>query len=131
MHHLAGLDIGYPAGQAFVDFDADFCLEYCRVVGAKNHESSFVSCSFFSGVQAGQTNMSYVLDWGYPAGRAWVDLDGDWKYDFCRVVGNVNGQSSRVSCAFSTGVNLEPVQVVSEVIDWGYPESRRWADVNN
>jgi len=123
------LDWGYPEGRAWVDFDGDGKADYCRLVGVENHVSSFVKCTLSAGTGFGQEIMSGVLDWGYPEGRAWVDFDGDGKADYCRLVGVENHVSSFVKCTLSTGTGFGQ-EIMSGVLDWGYPEGRAWVDFN-
>ena len=73
---------------------------------------------------------SEVLDWGYDAGREWVDFNGDGKADYCRRVGSVNNQSSYVSCTVSTGTGFGATHR-SGVLDWGHDAGRRWVDFNS
>ena len=93
------LDLGYPEGRAFVDFDGDRKQDFCRVVG-NGFPNSYVSCTLSEGNVFGATVMSPSLDWGYPETRQWRDANGDGKADFCRVVGS---NRDTMACTFSLG----------------------------
>jgi hypothetical protein len=95
------VDWGYEAGRAWVDFNDDGRADYCRLVGAVNHSSSYVQCTVSTGTGFGATYTSSVMDWGYEAGRAWVDFSGDAQADYCRVVGSNGGL--REQCTVATG----------------------------
>ncbi|MES9868783.1 MAG: toxin TcdB middle/N-terminal domain-containing protein, partial [Sedimenticola sp.] len=70
---------------------------------------------------------SGVIDRGYDNNRWWVDVTGDGRSDFCRLVGSHG--SYRVSCKISTGSGFG-AEVSTGVIDPGYAHNRGWADVN-
>ncbi|MCZ6804228.1 MAG: SpvB/TcaC N-terminal domain-containing protein [Proteobacteria bacterium] len=123
------LDWGYDAGRSWADVNGDGRADFCRRVGDENNESSYVSCTLSAGDSFGATVTSGVLDWGYDAGRQWVDMNADGLTDYCRVRGGENNESSYVSCTLSTG-NGFGTTITSDVIDWGYDASREWADVN-
>jgi hypothetical protein len=93
------LDLGYPEGRAFVDFDGDGKQDYCRVVGY-GPPNSYVTCTLSEGTAFGTTLTSPSLDWGYPETRQWRDANGDGKADFCRVIGN---SRETLACTFSLG----------------------------
>jgi hypothetical protein len=101
---------------AWADVNGDGRADYCRRVGDVNLQSSRVSCTLSTGTGFGATITSGVLDWGrFPA---WADVNGDGKADYCRRVGDVNLQSSRVSCTLSTGTGFGAT-ITSGVLDWG------------
>jgi hypothetical protein len=93
------LDLGYPEGRAFVDFDGDKKQDYCRVIGTAS-PNSYVTCTLSEGTAFGATLPSPSLDWGYPETRQWRDANGDGKADFCRVIGNYR---DTMACTFSLG----------------------------
>lgn len=93
------LDLGYPEGRAFVDFDGDRKQDYCRVVG-NGFPNSYVTCTLSEGKAFGATLVSPSLDWGYPETRQWRDANGDGRADFCRVIGNYR---ETMACTFSQG----------------------------
>ena len=57
-------------------------------------------------------------------GRDWVDVNGDGRIDFCRVL-----SSNKVECTLNTGTGFAGT-ITSDVIDLGVATSRVWADVN-
>jgi hypothetical protein len=116
-------DWGYESGWAWADFDGDRRADYCRLVGTSPDDH--VQCTLSAGAGFGATITSLVLDWGYEAGRAWVDVNGDGKADYCRVIGNRNFEDSHVVCTLSTGEGFGAT-VVSPVLDWGYGTGRSW-----
>jgi hypothetical protein len=73
------------------------------------------------------TFQSDVLDWGNAEGRDWVDMNGDGKSDFCRVIGPAG--AFRLACTLSTGSGFGAT-ATSEVVDAGVGGSRKWVDVN-
>ena len=123
------IDRGYDIGQAWVDFDGDGRVDFCRLVGNTNLQSSYLACTLSIGTGFGATIISGVVDWGYESGRTWIDVNGDGKPDYCRLAGNTNLQSSYVACTLSTGTGFGET-IVSGVIDWGYELGRAWVDVN-
>ncbi|HEY2669076.1 MAG TPA: hypothetical protein VGJ07_01730 [Rugosimonospora sp.] len=114
---------------AWADANGDGRADYCRRVGNVNLQSSRVSCTLSTGTGFGATITSSVLDWGYEAGTAWADANGDGKADYCRPVGSVNLQSSYVQCTLSTGTGFGAT-ITSNVLDWGHETGRAWVDVN-
>jgi cutinase len=122
-------DWGYPDGRAWADFNGDGKADYCRRTGLTNGTDSRVACTLSNGGAFGASITSPVTDWGYSAGRAWVDVNGDGKADFCRTVGVTNGTDSRVACTLSAG-GAFGTTITSPVIDWGFAEGRIWADFN-
>jgi hypothetical protein len=123
------LDWGYVSGREWVDVSADGRADYCRRVGGTNHVDSRVTCTLSTGTGFGATLTSGVLDWGYDAGRAWTDANGDRRADYCRRVGGMNHVDSRVTCTLSTGTGFRAT-LTSGVLDWGYDAGRAWADFN-
>ncbi|WPB78998.1 RHS repeat-associated core domain-containing protein [Archangium violaceum] len=128
-YHSGVIDWGYDTGRQWVDFDGDGKADYCRRVGNTNSSANYVSCTVSTGTGFGATYGSGALDWGYDAGRQWVDFNGDGRADYCRVVGNTNSSSSYLSCTVSTGMGFGGTYS-SGVIDWGYESGREWTDFN-
>jgi hypothetical protein len=120
------LDWGYDGGRVWVDFNGDGKADYCRLTGVQN---KVVTCTVSTGTAFGSTYSSASLDWVYDAGRSWVDVNGDGKADYCRVIGSTNFTDSRAICTLSTGTGFG-VDLTSPVLDWGYDDGRAWVDVN-
>ncbi|MGN9846940.1 FG-GAP repeat domain-containing protein [Nonomuraea sp. H19] len=120
------IDWGFPADRTWTDANGDGKADYCRRVGGTSDQR--VACTFSTGSAFGATALSSALDWGQPSGRAWADVNGDGKADYCRVRGTTNNSDARVSCAPSTG-NGFGADITSNPIDWGYPALRIWTDI--
>lgn len=125
-------DLGYPAGRGSVDSSGDGCPDYCRVVGFKGSE--FLSCSL--GYREGSPQPNDVnsppLDIGYGNYRFWVDVNGDRKADYCRVIGNNNDY--KMNCTLSTGRTFGSdllMKYKGENIDIGYGDrTKYWKDID-
>jgi hypothetical protein len=125
-------DWGYEAGRGKVDFNGDGHIDLCRVIGTA-YPNSYVLCSLSTGdsveqLYAGQDVLSASIDWGYEAGRAWPDFNGDGKADYCRIRGVPGNYVA--TCLLSTG-NGFGTEVNSPALDPGYEDTRIWRDVNN
>jgi hypothetical protein len=115
--------------------NGDKRTDYCRVAGGQNQISSYVICTLAAGSPSapawGENHASPVLNWGYLDARAWVDVNGDGKTDYCRRVSSVNLRSSFVACRLAGDA---PGQfggdVFSPVLDWGHDGTREWIDVD-
>ncbi|MFC3983046.1 LamG domain-containing protein [Streptosporangium jomthongense] len=120
-------DVAGPTGvvRGLVDFNGDGKADFCRRVGAV--PNSKVACTLSTGSGYGITITSGVLDWGQDAGRAWVDVNGDGKTDFCRLRGTQNHVDAYASCTLSTG-SAFGMEVNSRNFDRGFPEDRAWVD---
>ncbi|MFB9449038.1 VCBS repeat-containing protein [Dactylosporangium vinaceum] len=119
------VDAGWDAGRTWADFDGDGRADYCRVVGGSDKR---ISCTLSTGTNWSDTYTSGPLDPGYDAGRAWVDVNGDRRADYCRVVGS-GYKYLQCTLALSTGIGFG-LTVTSGVVDPGYDDTRKWADVN-
>jgi hypothetical protein len=119
----AAVDAGYDEGRAWVDVNADGRADYCRVVGLWSYQ---ISCTTSNGTGFANTFTSGSLDPGYNQGRSWVDVNGDNRADYCRIVGN---GPMYLACTLSTGVGFGTT-ITSAALDPGYDDSRRWGDVN-
>ncbi|WP_147427247.1 hypothetical protein [Micromonospora globbae] len=115
------VDPGYDAGRAWADFNGDGRSDFCRIVGGWDKRAQ---CTLSTGTGYGSTITSAALDPGWDAGRSWVDVNGDNRADYCRVVG-----STSLQCTLSNG-NSFGQTFTSAALDAGYDDSRRWADVN-
>ena len=116
------VDPGYDAGRAWVDFTGDGRADYCRVVGGWDKK---LQCTVHQSGGFGTTFTSAVVDPGYDAGRAWVDVNGDRRADYCRMV----GWGDRSQCTLSTGSGFGAT-FTSTSMDTGYDNGRHWAHVN-
>ncbi|MEA2702217.1 MAG: hypothetical protein QOD63_162, partial [Actinomycetota bacterium] len=112
------------SGRAWVGFNGDGAADYCRRVG--NAWDIRVQCTVSTGAGFGTSFASTAMDTGYDAGRAWADVNGDAKADFCRVV---DDWGLRVRCTTSTGSGFGTTFSSAE-LDPGYDSSRGWTDVN-
>jgi hypothetical protein len=111
------------------DVDGDGRADVCQIVSQPGSKSQSVSYRLTCRLSAtGRTIGSETLDIGYPEGRAFVDVDGDRKQDYCRVVGD-GSRNSRVMCTLSAGTSFGRT-VTSPSLDAGYPDTREWRDVN-
>jgi len=106
------------------DIDGDRRPDVCRLEARP--KGAMLLCTL---ARNGRDVRSEVLDPGYPEGRAFVDFDGDGKQDYCRVIGTAF-PNSFAACTLSLGERFAPQPIVSASLDWGYPESREWKDVN-
>ncbi len=93
------LDLGYPEGRAWVDFNGDGRQDFCRVVG-DGYQNNRAVCNLSAGKSLGKEIYSDKLDWGYPETRKWTDANGDRLVDFCRTTGSYR---EYWSCTFSAG----------------------------
>ena len=100
-HGQSGFDWGYPDGRAWVDYNGDGAVDYCRVVGDRNppgaaggpYAGMGIRCELGSKAGTWQTAFAFWkgLNWGLDAGanqgpsRWWTDINGDGMIDFCRL----------------------------------------------
>lgn len=124
-HTSTNVDWGYARDRAWVEVNGD--ADYCRLVGAINHISSYLECTPFNGTSFGPSVTSGVVDWGYTTGSAWVETSSG--ADYCRLVGVTNHVSSYLECTTFNGTSFGP-SVTSGVVDWGYSRNRAWVEVN-
>jgi surface antigen len=120
------IDVGYRNSYAWADVTGDNRADYCRLVGG-GPAAFQLRCSPSTGAGFGSDWLSGAVDPGYPQGRAWVDVTGDQRADYCRAVGMPNDQ--HVQCTLS-GPSGFGQTITSPVLDWGYTDSRWWSDVN-
>lgn len=105
------------------DFNGDGKLDFCQIVSRPGFNG--VTCRVTGNPRPVESGN---IDLGFPEGRAFVDVDGDRKQDYCRVVGS-GFPSSFVWCTLSEGTSFGAT-VKSPSLDWGYPDTRQWRDVN-
>ena len=120
------IDIGYRNSYAWADVTGDGKADYCRLVGG-GAAAFQLRCSPSTGSGFAPDRLSGGVDPGYPQGRAWTDVTGDGRADYCRVVGMPNDQHVQCTIATSSGFGAT---VTSPALDWGYTDDRWWTDVN-
>ena len=82
-------------------------------------------CTSPPGTASAATSARPPTDLGYEPGRAWADVNGDQKADYCRRVGN-GGADARIGCTLSTGSGFGQI-FVSDPLEWGDETgSRGW-----
>ena len=112
---------------AWVDFNGDLIPDLCNVIPGKTDS---VQCNIniksapYDSFQWIQTTSGDV-GWTN-GGQAWVDVNGDGKADFCRLT-NVY---TVIRCSISNGSGFEAQDWISSYLDAGYPQTRKWIDVN-
>lgn len=119
-----GIDAGYDAGRAWVDASGDGKADYCRVVGGW-YKNLACTPSTGTGFAPERTFSSNIIDPGHDATRAWADVTGDGKADYCGVVDSVSGKE--LSCSVSTGSSFEK-PFKSGYINPGWDDGRALAD---
>lgn len=129
-------DYGYPSGRTWTDINQDGRLDYCRVVG--DQQTQRVACTLAT--QDGQNEqnppngtsiISQPIDWGNDLGRGWIDINSDGVADYCRVVGSTFA-AAKIRCLMidKARQSFEGEEIESPWVDWGYPDTRVWLDVN-
>lgn len=94
----APVRLGLRSGTAWIDFNGDRLIDYCRLVDLAPW------CQLQSSGAFGSTVALPRFDIGYPTGRAWVDANADRLPDYCRVVGMPDNQVLR--CGINDGTRL-------------------------
>lgn len=82
-----GFDVGYGEGRTWADFNGDKRADFCRVVESNSGSTSRIECAVSGTERIGPSFRSLYLDPGETAGRAFLDVNGDGRADFCRVAG--------------------------------------------
>jgi hypothetical protein len=88
---IEAIDLGHAdAPRSFADVNGDSKADFCRLVGDTNR---FLACNLAeaNGFGANQYQFQSIpgIDLGHAvAPRSFVDVNGDKKADFCRIVGN-------------------------------------------
>ncbi len=115
------------SGQAWVTVGG--MSYFCRPVGAgPDNVASYLACTAYNGSSFGSTITSGVTDWGYDAGRAWVNVNG--AVDYCRQVGaGPNWVNSYLACTSFNGSSFGPT-TYSGLTDWGYATGASWVSVS-
>ncbi|MFA5788210.1 MAG: VCBS repeat-containing protein, partial [Actinomycetota bacterium] len=115
---------GAETGRRWVDFDGDGKADYCRVYA--DSTGGYAACTLSTGTGFGATIVSPQLDWGYPTGREWADINGDGKADYCRWVGP-GYPNSLLQCTPSTGTGFGQT-FTSGSLNLGADAGRAWTD---
>jgi hypothetical protein len=119
---------------AWVDVTGDHHLALCRALpNSPNSQEGRLSC-LLSGSKfttSVDTPINKVINLGIPSARAWVDVNGDGKTDFCTVILTPSGEH-RLSCWLSEGDHFSDQPVMSENVEW-QPDHRLrlWIDINS
>ncbi|MEM1177284.1 MAG: RHS repeat-associated core domain-containing protein [Acidobacteriota bacterium] len=128
----APFDFGYPDLRTLADVNGDGRADYCRSVGDSPH--IFLSCALSTATGIGQYdfNSQPGIDLGrsHPHPRAFVDVNGDGRADFCRATGD----PLILSCAPAEASGFASVEMTSApttvAFDFGYENfPRAFADV--
>lgn len=121
------LDIGYAdLPQAMTDINGDGLADFCRGVGVRKHAKMMCTLTTKTGFD-GKTFDMGPFDFGYKDEiRTFVDVDGDGKDDYCRVVGG-----KKLLCSLSNGKGFIGKGYVFPTKDFGYKNQiRTMIDVN-
>lgn len=81
-----GFDVGFEEGRTWADFNDDKRSDYCRVMEG-NEIRGRIECALSTADKIGPSLRSLPLDPGQLAGRAFLDVNGDGRADYCRVAG--------------------------------------------
>lgn len=121
------LDPGRPGNRWFADVNGDGAADFCRVVGRK--PAGYLRCELADAARFPSAITAHVR-MGHREGfyrfRAFADVDGDGRADYCRVVGRP--PRPKLSCALSDGEAIK--DAFYQPIDIGDPGYRFLADVN-
>jgi hypothetical protein len=123
------LDSVLPGQSGLAWISVDGHPSYCRRVGNSNGDpTAAVRCT--SDTRPGWVTATSGggTDWGYDAGRAWLNLNGNPAY--CRRVGNNNGDpTAALRCTTYTGSKWVTVTSGGGT-DWGYNVGWSWLSLN-
>lgn len=115
-------DFGYKEFSQFADVNGDGKADYCREVG---DESRFIRCDLTTSKGFANAFSARRIDLGYVGSRILVDVTGDGKSDYCRLVGD---HPVFIRCEIATGTGFSGA--ILGKIDLGYHSLRAFADVN-
>jgi len=125
---LSGIiDPGYSDSRWWADINGDGRQDFCREVGSTGAYQ--ISCRVATETGFASDIVSGVLDPGVSGSRWLVDINGDGRSDYCRIVGS-DAAGYQISCRISIGSAFVSSDIFSGVIDPGFSGSRWWADVN-
>jgi hypothetical protein len=121
-----GVDLGYSdTPRAFVDVSGDGIADYCRFRGAPNNR--YITCDIagaagYVSVLNSYTGV-YLGDSALP--RAFVDVNGDGRADFCRLRPADSNANSQIVCDLATASGFAKEAVQSFTVDVGYGDAPR------
>jgi hypothetical protein len=124
----AVMDPGLVLGRAWTDVNGDGLPDYCRLTGTTNLKDSRAECILSTGTGFGAKVTSGILDWGIESKRAWRDVDGDSRSDFCIAASSL---SNAATCAFSTGNALANPVMLGDPKPIGPPVAELASDAQN
>lgn len=139
----AGFDWGYSSERVWIDFDGDNITDYARRVG--NNAAMSLTAPDEPGQEAIAVSLRkenrltepYILAWtrwGGEFGRAWTDLNGDRRVDYCRVLATDSATTTgRLACTLSNGNGFGGTvyyPTAETSFDAGYHAGRYWTDAN-
>ena len=122
---------GWEGTQAYVDVNGDGKADYCRI---ENPGSYKIYCTINLGSGGAQqvivTNVSPGFDWS--GTRAYVDVNGDGKADFCRI--ESPGGVNKTYCTINLGSGGAQQVIVTNVSPGyygsGWEGTQAYVDVN-
>jgi hypothetical protein len=118
-------EISYPRTPGtWIDMNGDGVPDFCRALPTKG-SSGFLSCIYMTPEGFGKEIRSLdTINLGIPAGRTWLDINGDGTGAFCSMIPMRKG-GGKLSCRFLKGDSfLAPIE--SSWIHWRGPGFRTW-----
>jgi hypothetical protein len=130
------LPINPSYGGYYADVNGDGILDFCNVTANNGGGPVYCHLGPISGSMT--TLTTPYIDIGWPDGRAFVDVNGDGRADYCRITGsNVNDGGAFLYCRMSDGGTFGAEVGSGQAIDPGFGsahpadlQARYWADVN-
>ena len=127
------MDLGFEEGRAWVDVTGNHQAAYCRMIGSKE-SGFFASCLPFTGSGFGsELVLGPVENYQDSSARVWLDVDGDGKADYCRIITHIEPVfppkiTSTLKCSLSNGRAFGS-EIESGPIDPGFLEGRAWVHI--
>ncbi len=129
---LADVPLKESHGFQWVDHNGDGKTDFCYIAKSNELRCHLSTSTLDGGNEFNRTPVrsASTIDKGYEEGREWVDVNGDGRVDFCRLV--VDGSSNKyMACNASTGNGFNNTFYSSILADGGgQSEGRRWVDFN-
>jgi hypothetical protein len=125
------IEWGNSDGRKWADLNGDGLADFCYASNSLENGSLYspgIACFLFSaGVNYGTQYMRWrAMNIGLPGSAKWVDVDGDKRIDFCRVIGSVG--SRQLVCSTAKGTTFGD-DITSQVQDVGLDKKGwGWAD---